>query len=158
MFQNKLYIGIASFFLLFGQSAFAADTASEARIKALEEKIEKLEKMLPQAIPTAIFGKWFYLFFALFVTVSVQIAGVYLVFATLVFPAVGVYYITLYKNKLLWGYLGSFLGLVGALLFALVFDLSSGPTIVWGIVIAMTAVFIGKSKSEKLEESKAFHS
>jgi len=93
----------------------------------------------------SVFGRWFYLFFALFVTVSVQISGLYLVFATLIFPAVGVHYIAQYKNKLLIGYLGSFLGLIGGLLSALLLDLSTGPAIVWGIAISMSAIFLARS-------------
>ena len=95
---------------------------------------------------TLISGKYFYLVFALFVTVSVQIAGIYLVFATLIFPAAGVYYITRYHHKMLLGYLGSFLGLTGGLISALLFDLSTGPAIVWGIAIAMFTVFCIKKK------------
>ena len=104
-----------------------------------------LAAMIMYRFPTRIFGKWFYLFFALFVTVSVQLAGIYLVFATLIFPAAGVYNIARYKHKLLWGYLGGFLGLAGGLASAFVFDLSSGPAVVWGIAAAMLAVFLGNN-------------
>lgn len=91
--------------------------------------------------PSLISGKWFYLFFAAFVTVSVQFAGIYLVFATLVFPAVGVYGVARHKNKLLLGYLGSSLGLVGGLLSAFWWDLSAGPAVVWGIALSMLVIF-----------------
>ncbi|MCL1973092.1 MAG: metal ABC transporter permease [Endomicrobia bacterium] len=98
---------------------------------------------------TLVFGRWFYLFFAMFVTVSVQLAGIYLVFATLIFPAAGVYYVMQYKNKLLLGYLGSFLGLIGSLIAALLFDLSTGPAIVWGISIVMLVIFCIKSYADR---------
>ncbi|MCL2025792.1 MAG: metal ABC transporter permease [Leptospirales bacterium] len=90
-------------------------------------------------------GKYFYLFFALFVTVSVQVAGIYLVFATLIFPAAGVYYVAQYKNKLLLGYLGSFLGLIGGLLFSFFLDMATGPTLVWSIALSMLAIFCIRS-------------
>lgn len=71
----------------------------------------------------------FYVLFALAVTASVQLVGVYLVFASLIVPALAVRRI---KKHALWlGYLiggsGYLLGLTGSSLF----DLPSGPMIVW---------------------------
>lgn len=71
----------------------------------------------------------FYVLFALSVTASVQLVGVYLVFASLIVPALAVRRI---KKHALWlGYLiggsGYLLGLAGSSLF----DLPSGPLIVW---------------------------
>jgi zinc/manganese transport system permease protein len=71
----------------------------------------------------------FYVLFALAVTASVQLVGVYLVFASLIVPALAVRHI---KKHALWlGYLigssGYLLGLAGSSLM----DLPSGPLIVW---------------------------
>jgi len=75
----------------------------------------------------------FYVLFALAVTASVQLVGVYLVFASLIVPALAVRRI---KKHALWlGYLiggsGYLLGLVGSSLF----DLPSGPLIVWSLFV-----------------------
>jgi len=80
----------------------------------------------------------FYGLFALAITVSVQLVGVYLVFATLIVPALTVYY---RKDRGgLWiaygvGIIGYILGLVGSSLM----DLPSGALIVWAL--AITGVF-----------------
>jgi zinc/manganese transport system permease protein len=81
----------------------------------------------------------FYLLFALAVTASVQLVGVYLVFSSLIMPAIAV------RNwpqsrKLVGGYLiGSIAYLLGLVLSAL-FDLPSGAVIVW--CLAATGIFI----------------
>lgn len=72
----------------------------------------------------------FYLLFALAVTVSVQLVGVYLVFSSLIMPAIAVRNWSQSK-KLVGGYLiGAIAYLVGLALSAL-FDLPSGAVIVW---------------------------
>jgi zinc/manganese transport system permease protein len=92
------------------------------------------------ALLAAIFifqGKraWFYSLFAVAITVSVQLVGVYLVFATLIIPALAT--IKLQGRRLrLWAtYLvavaGYVLGLVGSALF----DLPTGPLIVWALAM-----------------------
>ena len=93
------------------------------------------------------FGKYFYLFIAFFITISVKIAGIYLVFATLMFPGVAVYYVTQYKKKLLWGYIGSFIALIGGLLFSYFLDLATGPAIVWSIALTMFVIFYIKHRA-----------
>ena len=106
-------------------------------------------QMLPTAIATALilmawrhcrryFGRaGFYLLFALAVTCSVQLVGVYLVFASLIIPVLGVAHT--HTARPVWrGYLiggaGYALGLLGSSLL----DLPSGAMIVWAI--AVTAV------------------
>ncbi len=74
----------------------------------------------------------FYLLFAIAVTSSVQLVGVYLVFASLIIPALG----SIGSNKvLLKGYIiggsGYGLGLIASSLM----DLPSGAVIVWSIAI-----------------------
>jgi zinc/manganese transport system permease protein len=73
----------------------------------------------------------FYLLFALSITVSVQLVGVYLVFATLIIPALAIH--RQGARGLPWGYLiggsGYFLGLVTAALL----DLPAGGMIVYAL-------------------------
>lgn len=91
-------------------------------------------------IPARLSTLRFYLIFALAVTISVQLIGVYLVFATLIIPALLIRRVSL-KRGLITGYLvggmGYLLGLVGSSLF----DLPAGPLIVWSI--AGTALLAG---------------
>lgn len=77
----------------------------------------------------------FYLVFALAVTVSVQLVGVYLVFASLIIPALAIR--KLPANVALvvgWsiGALGYGLGLIASALW----DLPSGPAVVWSLALA----------------------
>lgn len=74
----------------------------------------------------------FYVVFALAITTSVQLVGVYLVFASLIIPALAAYYhhgrYALFIAYLV-GITGYILGLIGSSLF----DLPSGSMIVWGV-------------------------
>ena len=75
-------------------------------------------------------GIWFYGLFALAITVSVQLVGVYLVFASLIVPALAT--ISLTGRGQLWvGYLIGVLGYVAGLVLSAVLDLPSGAMIVW---------------------------
>ena len=83
----------------------------------------------------------FYLLFALSVTVSVQLVGVYLVFASLIVPALGT---RRYPEKagLLWAYVLGAAGYVAGLTLSAVFDLPTGAVIVWslaGLAVIMSA-------------------
>ena len=73
----------------------------------------------------------FYALFAVAITLSVQLVGVYLVFATLIIPALSTVQITHHKRRLQMAYglaiIGYALGLAGSALF----DLPTGPLIVW---------------------------
>lgn len=83
----------------------------------------------------------FYVLFAITVTVSVQLVGIYLVFASLIIPALATRKIQRYR---LWygyaiGVAGYFIGLISSSLL----DLPSGAVIVWslalaGIIVAFT--------------------
>ena len=110
---------------------------------------------MSQLVPTAcitllILGCWFglkerlgragfYMLFALAVTASVQLVGVYLVFSSLIMPAIAVRHWP-ESRKLNGGYL------IGAVAYALglglsaVFDLPSGAVIVW--CLAATGILI----------------
>ncbi|MCU7958704.1 MAG: metal ABC transporter permease [gamma proteobacterium symbiont of Bathyaustriella thionipta] len=75
-------------------------------------------------------GIVFYLVFALSVTLSVQLIGVYLVFASLIIPALSVR--ELNRNKgLALGWLVGVLGYAAGLTASALWDLPSGPLIVW---------------------------
>jgi zinc/manganese transport system permease protein len=91
--------------------------------------------------PSVFLGKYFYPLFATVVTASVQLCGVYLVFALLIFPAVGACRIADKSRCALWEYLGEACGLALGLLASFYFDLPSGPAMVWGIALAMGGVF-----------------
>lgn len=76
----------------------------------------------------------FYLLFAVAVTVSVQLVGLYLVFTTLIVPALATR--RLARHRLLAGYALGALGFALGLALSLVSDLPPGPL----IVCAMTAL------------------
>jgi len=74
----------------------------------------------------------FYVLFGCAVTVSVQLIGLYLVFATLVVPALATFYSR--SRRLVKGYCVGTLGYAAGLLASVVTDLPSGPMIVCAIV------------------------
>ena len=73
----------------------------------------------------------FYAVFACAVTIAVQLVGLYLVFVTLVVPALATWYSR--RRRLLKGYLVGTLGYVLGLTASLAADLPSGPMIVCAI-------------------------
>lgn len=113
------------------------------------------EQLIRAAVLTAIFllvwFRWrermgtigFYVLFALMVTMSVQLVGVYLVFTTLIVPALATYRHGRHRQLLL-GYLVAALSYVLGLAVSLVSDLPSSPVIVWamgtlGVLLHLTA-------------------
>jgi zinc/manganese transport system permease protein len=75
----------------------------------------------------------FYVLFALAVTVSVQLVGLYLVFATLIVPPLATRRMTRHRLAAAW-----MIGLAGyalGLLLSTALDLPTGPVIVWMLVI-----------------------
>jgi zinc/manganese transport system permease protein len=77
---------------------------------------------------------WFYSLFAVAITVSVQLVGVYLVFATLIIPTLAT--IKLQGKRRLWvTYLVAVAGYVLGLLGSALFDLPTGPLIVWTLAV-----------------------
>lgn len=115
------------------------------------------EQLIPVLILyTAILGLWFsysnrassihfYLLFALTITASVQLVGVYLVFATLILPALAI-------RKTGWfglgyGYLIGGLGYLVGLIFAALFDMPAGAMIVYSL--ALIAIIIGLILSKR---------
>jgi len=88
-----------------------------------------------------ISGLSFYLLFALSVTISVQLVGVYLVFASLIIPSLSVRKFPKKKQLLAYvvGIIGYFLGLA----FSLIYDLPAGAVIVWCLLlIGVLAYFL----------------
>jgi len=81
----------------------------------------------------------FYLLFALTITASVQLVGVYLVFATLILPALAIRNAP--KYRLVYGYLISATGYALGLLMAAILDLPAGAMIVYSL--ALSALLIG---------------
>lgn len=84
----------------------------------------------------------FYVAFAVSVTVSVQLVGLYLVFASLIVPALAVH--TMTRGALASAYLigagGYLIGLTGSA----VFDLPSGPVVVWMLAVCAIAFAFGR--------------
>ena len=83
----------------------------------------------------------FYVLFALAVTVSVQLVGLYLVFATLIVPPLATRRMERHRLTAAWaiGALGYAIGLVVSTLT----DLPSGPVIVWALVALALLAFTG---------------
>ena len=80
----------------------------------------------------------FYLLFALTITASVQLIGVYLVFASLILPALAVRNEP--KYALAFGYIVSVAGYILGLVMAAIFDLPAGAMIVY--CLALSALFL----------------
>ena len=80
----------------------------------------------------------FYVLFAVAVTLSVQLVGLYLVFATLIVPPLATRRMT--RNRLPAAWTLGALGYAGGLLLSTTADLPSGPMIVW--VLAALAMVV----------------
>ena len=88
-----------------------------------------------------VFGRaGFYVIFAVAVTASVQLVGIYLVFGTLILPALGVYWLPERKGLII-AYIVAAAGYVIGFAATTAFDLPAGPVIV--CALTMTA-WIGK--------------
>ena len=81
----------------------------------------------------------FYLIFATAVTASVQLVGVYMVFASLIFPALAA------RNsrcKLFTAYMVGIVGLIAGLILSVSFDFATGPAIVCTLFVIGTILVI----------------
>jgi len=108
-------------------------------------------QLLPVALLYAlVLGIWFgiarhgtslsfYLLFALSITASVQLVGVYLVFASLILPALAVRRLS--RHGHLWGYGIAATGYTLGLVLAALLDLPAGAVIVY--TLAVTALMAG---------------
>jgi zinc/manganese transport system permease protein len=74
----------------------------------------------------------FYVVFAIAVTASVQIVGIYLVFASLIIPALATQYLSRGK-RLLVGYSIGALSYLAGITLSAIFDLPTGAIIVWAM-------------------------
>lgn len=88
----------------------------------------------------------FYAMFAIAVTASVQLVGIYLVFASLIIPALAGRFHPA-RRQLAVGYGVGVLGYVLGLALSAMFDLPSGAVVVWVLAtVALTAAAIAKRK------------
>lgn len=81
----------------------------------------------------------FYLVFALSVTASVQLVGVYLVFASLIIPALSTRRLT-GKRRLITGYAMGAVAYAVALVISSLWDLPTGAVIVWCLALTGLAL------------------
>ena len=91
----------------------------------------------------------FYLAFAVVVTASVQIVGIYLVFASLIIPALATVGIKR-GNRLLAGYLIGAASYFVGIIVSVLLDLPTGAIIVW--TMAVVALLVGLVISDKRAE------
>lgn len=82
----------------------------------------------------------FYLLFGVSVTASVQLVGVYLVFATLIVPALATRNASRLRLPKAWLLAG--LGYAIGLVLSTIYDLPSGAIIVWGLATVGVIVFV----------------
>jgi len=95
----------------------------------------------------------FYIIFALAVTASVQLVGVYLVFSSLIIPALVTRKVESQRRALLIAYGVGAGGYALGLVVSSMTDLPSGAIIVWALVVAallvkFASIFVGKAVSE----------
>lgn len=82
----------------------------------------------------------FYLVFSLAVTASVQLVGIYLVFASLILPALASRKISNQNIRLLFGYGIGLAGYVLGLIASILFDLPTGAVTVWTLLTIVIIV------------------
>jgi zinc/manganese transport system permease protein len=92
-------------------------------------------------------GRFFYVIFACAVTLSVQLVGVYLVFATLIVPALA-------TRKLFAGYALAAFGYAAGLIVSALFDLPAGPAIVCTLALAGAGVFLLRANRNRVGSVK----
>lgn len=76
----------------------------------------------------------FYMIFAVAVTTSVQVVGVYMVFALLIFPGLGAFALP-HGPRLIAAYGLATIGIFLGLMVSVVSDYPTGPTLVWSLAI-----------------------
>lgn len=93
--------------------------------------------------------KLFYPLFAVCVTFSVQLVGVYLVFASLIFPALATY--KLRNKKLFFAYIISIFSYLAGILVSYHLDLPASPTVIMAFVLSVLIIyFFTRSISEHI--------
>lgn len=106
------------------------------------------EQLLPVAVVNALVllawywmrhhlrGFSFYALFAFAITASVQLVGIYLVFACLIIPALATRHLDTRSARVLCGYAVGSLGCATGLLLSVSADLPAGAVIVWCLAIS----------------------
>ena len=89
----------------------------------------------------------FYPLFAITIPFSVSMIGVYLVFASLIFPALAV--VNLKKYKMITGIFVSVISYLLGLLFSYLFDWPAGPAIVLMLCLVSGVVYFSKCATPK---------
>jgi zinc/manganese transport system permease protein len=89
----------------------------------------------------------FYVVFAIAVTASVQIVGIYLVFASLIIPALATQFMTR-RKRILIGYVLGAVSFLSGIVLSAIFDLPTGAVIVWTMAAIALVVGLGYSKSK----------
>ena len=84
----------------------------------------------------------FYALFALAVTASVQLVGVYLVFASLIVPALSTH--RLQRKRMVMAYATGVAGYAAGLLLSVWLDLPTGAAIVWAMAMAGASLMLMK--------------
>ena len=95
----------------------------------------------------------FYLLFAVTVTVSVQLVGVYLVFTSLIVPAIATHQYPA-NRQLFVGYALTALSYAAGLLASALTDMPSSPVIVWAMALIGMLVLLGR-RAPRQPESQA---
>ena len=88
----------------------------------------------------------FYALFAMAITASVQLVGIYLVFASLIVPALATHRQT--KRRYLFAFAVGITGYVSGLLLSVWFDLPAGAAIVWAMAVAGATILIAAPASK----------
>lgn len=99
--------------------------------------------------PSLLSGKWFYFIFAIAITSSVQMVGVFLVFSTLIIPALATVRLARFNTRFAYliGVLAYLIGLVASA----TWDLPSGAAIVWSLAMVATIVTLLMSKTKLIK-------
>lgn len=93
-----------------------------------------------RCLPARLQQHSFYALFALAVTASVQLVGVYLVFASLIVPALATYRLT--RHRLFFAGMVGITGYAAGLLLSASFDLPAGAAIVWAMATVGGVILI----------------
>ncbi|MEW6998237.1 metal ABC transporter permease [Colwelliaceae bacterium BS250] len=94
--------------------------------------------------PMLLDGKWFYFIFAIAITSSVQLVGVFLVFSSLIIPALAT--IKLQRCKMRTAYFIGIVAYVLGLVVSAMWDLPSGAAIVWSLALVAFLVNVSVRK------------
>ena len=91
--------------------------------------------------------RFFYPLFAICVTFSVQLVGVYLVFASLIFPAIATFKLS--KNRLFWAYIVSILSYAIGIIVSYYMDFPTSPVVIISFVLVVV-VFLALASKFKM--------